>query len=93
MTPVFSGHASPFKFVIKAFKGADVYKPEDMPEIDVLVITHDHYDHLDMETVIKLKPKVKQVVTSMGVGSHLEYWGYDKSIIHELNWFDSETLQ
>lgn len=90
--PVFSGHASPFKFVIKAFKGTDVYITDDMPAIDVLVITHDHYDHLDMETVRKLKSKVKKVVTAMGVGSHLISWGYDEKYIFELNWYETVEL-
>lgn len=45
--PVFKDYASPVSFVNKAFKGSNVYKPEDMPDIDVLVISHDHWDHLD----------------------------------------------
>jgi len=89
---VFSGHASPFWFAIQAFKGTDVYTTDDMPEIDVLVITHDHYDHLDMATVKKLKPKVKQVVTAMGVGSHLVSWGYNEKNIFELNWYETVEL-
>lgn len=47
--------ASPVSFVNKPFKGADAYKPADMPEIDYLVISHDHWDHLDYETVMQLK--------------------------------------
>jgi L-ascorbate metabolism protein UlaG (beta-lactamase superfamily) len=89
--PVFSGHASPFWF-IRAFKGSNEYKVEAMPEIDILIITHDHYDHLDMETARRLKPKVKKVVTALGVGSHLAYWGYDEKNIKELNWFESVEI-
>ncbi|RYF85722.1 MAG: MBL fold metallo-hydrolase, partial [Chitinophagaceae bacterium] len=48
--PVFSGHASPVSFMVKAFDGANTFGAEDMPTIDVLLITHDHYDHLDVET-------------------------------------------
>src|SRR3954471_19870951 len=90
--PVLSGYAAPFSFMNKAFAGTDVYSVEDMPPIDVLLITHDHYDHLDYETVTKLRPKVKQVYTSLGVASHLVYWGYDREMITELDWWQSATL-
>ncbi|MGZ3940109.1 MAG: MBL fold metallo-hydrolase [Flavisolibacter sp.] len=85
--PVFSGHASPIKFTTKSFKGSDVYSTEDMPSIDFLVLTHDHYDHLDYETIVKLKPKVKRIVTALGVAAHLERWGHNKDIIHESDWY------
>jgi len=49
--PVFSGHASPVSFFLANYAGSNVYSVEDFPEIDVLVISHDHYDHLDYETV------------------------------------------
>ena len=86
--PVFSGNAAPVSCMVRAFKGSDGYKAEDMPQVDVLLLTHDHYDHLDYKTILKLKSKVKKVVCSLGVGSHLEHWGYDKKIIHELNWWE-----
>ncbi len=85
--PVFSGHAAPFKSMNKAFAGTHVYSVDDMPDVDVLLITHDHYDHLDYETITKLKPKVRAVCTSLGVASHLVYWGYDKALINELDWY------
>lgn len=90
--PVFSGYAAPFSFMNKAFAGTNVYSVNDLPDIDVLLITHDHYDHLDYETVAKLRPKVKSVFTSLGVASHLVYWGYDKSIITELDWWQTATI-
>ncbi len=90
--PVFSGNASPVSFFGKAFKGADVYNVEDFPAIDILLITHDHYDHLDYKTVTKLIPKTKKVVTSLGVGEHLEYWGFNPAIITELDWWESTTI-
>ncbi len=84
--PVLSGAASPFSFTTRAFKGADKYAVEDLPEIDYLFITHDHWDHLDYKTVVKLKAKVKNVICGLGTGEHLEKWGYDKTIIVELDW-------
>jgi len=84
--PVFSNNASPIPGTNRPFKGSNLYTAADMPEIDFLLITHDHYDHLDYETLIALKPKVKQVITGLGVGEHLEYWGYPASIIIESDW-------
>lgn len=90
--PVFSGHASPFPTMVKAFSGTEIFTAEAMPAIDVLVITHDHYDHLDYKTICALRNKVKHVVCSLGVGAHLVYWGYDAAQIHELYWHETLSL-
>lgn len=55
--PIFSGKASPLPWGPKAYKGTDIYSADDMPEIDYLLISHNHYDHLDYETVLALKKK------------------------------------
>jgi L-ascorbate metabolism protein UlaG (beta-lactamase superfamily) len=90
--PSFSGFAGPFDGLIKAFAGTNAYDGRDMPTIDVLVISHDHYDHLDYQTVMQLKKKVKRVIVPVGVGSHFRRWGYDPARITELNWNESVTL-
>ena len=90
--PVFSGFASPFSFAIPAFEGSNTYQVSDMPEIDILMLTHDHFDHLDYKTIKAIKPKVKSIITTLGVGEHLEKWGYDKSQISELNWDESLNI-
>jgi L-ascorbate metabolism protein UlaG (beta-lactamase superfamily) len=81
--PVLSNHASPVPFMAKAFPGTGVFTPGDLPELDVLVITHDHYDHLDMKTVTAIKART--IVTALGVGAHLEYWGIPAERIVELD--------
>ncbi|OJU92887.1 MAG: MBL fold metallo-hydrolase [Acinetobacter sp. 38-8] len=86
--PVLSGKASPFPWGTRAYKGTDIYTVDDLPEIDYLLISHDHYDHLDYETILKLKDKVKYVVTGLGVGEHFEYWGYPKEKLIEKDWGD-----
>lgn len=90
--PVFSGNASPVSFVGGNYPGSNVYAVEDFPALDLLIISHDHYDHLDYKTVKALQPKVKQVVTSLGVGSHLQRWGYSASQITELDWWDKTSI-
>jgi L-ascorbate metabolism protein UlaG (beta-lactamase superfamily) len=90
--PIFSNHAGPVPGLITAFAGTMNYHAEDMPPIDVLIISHDHYDHLDYRTLKKLKDKIKMAVVPMGVGSDLVYWGFDPKKITELNWGQSVTL-
>lgn len=89
--PVFC-MASPVSFINKPFKGTDVYHPEDMPDIDYLVISHDHWDHLDYHTVRALKDRIGKVICSLGVGEHFEYWGFDKECIVELDWEEEARL-
>lgn len=89
--PVFSGNASPLKGTNKAFAGADIYKTNDLPHIDYLMITHDHYDHLDYDTVLQLREQVDTVICGLGVGEHLEYWGFDPDKIIERDW--NETIE
>jgi len=88
--PVFSGYASPVSFTTKSFKGANEYSDADIPALDYLIITHDHWDHLDHKTVLELKPSVKKIITSLGVGAHLERWGYDKEMILEMDWMQEK---
>lgn len=86
--PVFY-KASPVSFINKAFKGTEMYHPEDMPDIDYLIITHDHWDHLDYQTVEELKPRIGKVICGLGVGEYFDYWGFAKEQIVELDWNES----
>ncbi|MDL2283531.1 MBL fold metallo-hydrolase [Oxalobacter sp. OttesenSCG-928-P03] len=85
--PVFSPYASPFSFINRAFEGTNVYSAEDMPDIDYLLISHDHWDHLDYPTVMALEPRVARVICGLGVGTHLRYWGYPAAKVTEADWF------
>jgi len=89
--PVFV-EAAPVGFVNKPFPGTDKYKPEDIPEVDYLIISHDHWDHLDYKTVMQLKDRIGKVVCGLGVGEHFEYWGFDKDRIVELDWNEEASL-
>ena len=66
--------------------------PDDMPDIDYLVISHDHWDHLDYNTVKKLKDRIGAVICPLGVGEHFEYWGFDKERLIELDWNEDANL-
>lgn len=91
--PVFSGHAAPLSFMVNAFPGSNVYSAADMPVIDYLVLSHDHYDHLDYDSIRQLKEKTRAVYCSLGVGAHLRYWGVDPLIITEMDWWQREELE
>ncbi|HEX8461405.1 MAG TPA: MBL fold metallo-hydrolase [Segetibacter sp.] len=90
--PVFSGNASPLPGRNKAFKGADRYTVADLPDIDYLFISHDHYDHADYETLIQLTTKAKKVICGLGVGAHLEHWGFPVNNIIEKDWNEKIEL-
>lgn len=90
--PVFSGNASPFSFMIKRFQ-KPVLELSELPTIDHIVISHDHYDHLDMESIEFFKDKKTTFITPLGVGSHLVGWGIDKSRITERDWWQSLQVE
>lgn len=90
--PVFSGSASPVPGTVKSFRGADIYTVADLPPIDYLFISHDHYDHVDYPTIIALKDKTKKVICGLGVGAHFELWGYAPENIIEKDWYEKEEL-
>jgi L-ascorbate metabolism protein UlaG (beta-lactamase superfamily) len=87
--PVFSNNAAPMARANVAFEGTSIYTAADIPQIDVLLISHDHYDHLDYPTMQALQPKIKQVITGLGVGAHFSAWGYDKELVREADWNDT----
>lgn len=84
--PVLSLYGSPFKYFNKAFKGSDLFKPEDIPDLDYLVITHDHFDHLDYPTVKSIKNRTGKAIIPLGAGAHLERWGYAEDNLIEEEW-------
>ncbi|TNH02462.1 MBL fold metallo-hydrolase [Testudinibacter sp. TR-2022] len=84
--------ASPLPFGGKPFAGADIYQPTDIPAVDYLIISHDHYDHLDYATLRQIQPKINHVVSGLGVGAHLERWGFSAGQITELDWHEAVQL-
>ncbi len=61
---------------------------EQLPQIDMIIMSHDHYDHLDYGSIQKLKDKTKSFYMPLGMGAHFEEWGVDSSKIHELGWWE-----
>jgi L-ascorbate metabolism protein UlaG (beta-lactamase superfamily) len=89
--PMLGPIASPFSFVgVKRYKYSQniLHIIDEMPLIDVVLITHDHYDHLDYQSIKKLDSKVLHFIVPLGVGSHLIRWGVSEERITELNWWE-----
>ncbi|MBD8879568.1 MBL fold metallo-hydrolase [Rhodanobacter sp. 7MK24] len=90
--PVWGQRASPFTLLgPKRFQPVPVGL-RDLPAIDAVVISHDHYDYLDYPTIRALAKSKVPFVTSLGVGAHLESWGIEPSRITELVWWQSHRV-
>lgn len=87
--PMFGHSPSPVSFVGTKRYSEDLLDViEKLPPIDVVLITHDHYDHLDYPSMIKLKNKVRHFFVPLGVAAHLLKWGINEDRITECNWRD-----
>jgi len=90
--PVWGPRASPSRLLgPKRFQPVPVALRE-LPRLDLVLISHDHYDHLDYPTIVALAGLDVPFVTSLGVGAHLEAWGIAPQRITELDWWESHTL-
>lgn len=86
--PVFSERTSPVSFAgAKRFSKPPV-SMESLPEIDVFIVSHDHYDHLGYDEIKQMKDKVEHFVVPLGVENHLERWGVPAENIHEMAWWE-----
>lgn len=91
--PVLSEYASPVGFM-GAKRMAEVpTDAENLPEIDLLLISHDHYDHLDYRTIKEIDGKVKAYGVPLGVENHLERWGVDPEKIYSMAWWEEIEIQ
>lgn len=81
--------AAPVPFLERPFPGTNIFTPRDLPGIDALIITHNHYDHLDYDTVRNLRIKTGHVYCPLGVGADFEFWGWKSRSITELDWWQS----
>lgn len=93
LDPMLGGTASPFPSVgPRRFKGTVAIDIDELPPIDAVLISHDHYDHLDYYTIRRLRTKAARFFVPLGVGVHLERWGVDAKRIVELDWWEECRL-
>ncbi|MGI9284285.1 MAG: MBL fold metallo-hydrolase [Pseudomonadales bacterium] len=92
LDPVLSEYASPFQFAGPRRFHAPPIKPEMLKNIDAVLLSHDHYDHLDMATVKHLSGQGTAFFVPLGIGAHLERWDVPASQIKEMDWWDERRL-
>ncbi len=92
--PMLGSDASPVApFSTKRFSENTLDLIDAFPDIDLLLLTHDHYDHLDFDSIQKLKPKVKKYLVALGVARHLVKWGVPEQDITEFDWWDQQQVE
>lgn len=91
--PMFGKAPSPFPVRNQRYSSELPFRIEELPVIDAVLLSHDHYDHLDYGSITKLKGKVKQFITPLGVGTHLERWGIPLEYIQEHDWWNEFTFE
>ena len=89
--PVFSESAAPVSWAVKRYQPPAI-GIEELPPIDFIVISHDHYDHLDMNAVKFFKESNTRFLVPLGVASHLEYWGISRDKVTEFDWWQSRNI-
>lgn len=88
-----SDSSPPAPTTIKRFSENTLDLIDTFPEIDLLLMSHDHYDHLDYASIQKLKSKTKHYYVGMGVKRHLVSWGVEADLIEEFDWWQKRTFE
>ncbi|MGM7428968.1 MBL fold metallo-hydrolase [Bacillus pacificus] len=93
LDPMFGDASSPFPlFNSKRYSGTFSLEREDLQEIDAIIISHNHYDHLNYKSIMQLKDRAKHFYVPTGVAQYLIKWGVSPSKISEHNWWDEITF-
>lgn len=90
--PVLAQRTGPLGFMMRRFQ-APVVSPSELPPIDLILITHDHYDHLDMATIKAFKNQETRFLVPLGVSAHLRRWGIPEYRIQELDWWQTTSFK
>lgn len=90
--PMFSERASPLPIGPQRFPYAAPIPIEAIGNIDLIILSHDHYDHLDYTSILQLKDRTSHFLTGLGVGEHLKRWGVPEAKITELDWWENYQL-
>lgn len=91
--PVFSERASPFSFMGPKRFHAPPIALADLPPITGVLLSHDHYDHLDYDAIQQLAPRVEHFITPLGVGDRLMAWGVPASKVQQFDWWQGTTVE
>jgi L-ascorbate metabolism protein UlaG (beta-lactamase superfamily) len=89
LDPMLGDAAAPVSFMTRRFDYQQAINLDSIPTVDAVIISHDHYDHLDYPSIKALKDRVGHFYTALGVGAHLQRWGVDPSKITEMDWWET----
>jgi L-ascorbate metabolism protein UlaG (beta-lactamase superfamily) len=92
LDPMLGDWVAPIPFLGHRFPYAKSPANQQFSQIDLVLYSHDHYDHLDRTTVLRIDQKVKRYLVPMGVGIHLRAWGIDESKIMEIDWWETISI-
>jgi len=90
--PVFSERASPVQWFGPARFHAPPISVNELPPIEAVILSHNHYDHLDRSSILQLAPKTQQILTPLGVGDLLIDWGIPAAQVQQLDWWESTEI-
>lgn len=93
LDPMLGRTPSPFSFAGGTRYGELPISAAELPAIDIVIFSHDHYDHLDYGTIMQIKDKTRLFVVPLGLGTHLERWGVDPKRIEEHDWWDEFQVE
>ncbi|WP_018478150.1 MBL fold metallo-hydrolase [Pontibacter roseus] len=93
LDPMLGDVASPVSFIGPKRFAALPITVEELPHIDAVLISHDHYDHLDYGSIQKLAEKADHFFVALGVGAHLERWGIPANKITEMDWWQEANFK
>lgn len=91
--PVWSERISPLTWIGPSRWYAPPVALADLPRLDAVVISHDHYDHLDYPTIVAMKEMDTVFIVPLGIGAHLTYWGIPEERIVELDWWQTTRVR
>ncbi|NQV54159.1 MAG: MBL fold metallo-hydrolase [Flavobacteriales bacterium] len=92
LDPMLGPAAAPFSFQVRRFSQDLPITMENLPQIDAVIFSHDHYDHLDHTTILAIKDKVSHFYVPLGLKGHLVGWGVDSNAVTELDWWEEVQM-
>ena len=90
--PVFNIYVGPVPFLGSSRFSKVPIKAKDLPNLDIVIITHDHYDHLDYKSIVAMDKKVNKYVVALGIENHLIRWGVSKEKIINMAWWEEVNI-
>ena len=89
--PMLGEWVAPVPFLGHRFPYKDYHPLQGIPEVDLILYSHDHYDHLDYDTLVALRDRTKAFVVPLGLGAHLRRWGIPDDKITEIDWWETTS--